>query len=83
MSEQELLARLENVPNDRRRRMVGAVQNGATRSDGLRVGGERCAFCNKKERGGGLRIYHLRNGEELLVGHPRCTDYLEYLISHR
>jgi len=67
MSEQEMLARLENIPNNRRQRMVGAVQDGARRTEELRFVGEKCAFCNKKERGGGLRIYHLRNGEELLV----------------
>jgi hypothetical protein len=81
MSEQELLECLEKNYKVRKRRLVCAVQDGARRTDRLHSGGETCAVCNLREHGGGLVIYQLQNGQELLVGH-RCAEYLDYLIAH-
>jgi len=71
MSEPELLECLEKNYSARKRRLVDAVQDGARRTDRpLQFGDETCAICKLKEHGGGLVVYELRNGQELLVGHP-------------
>lgn len=82
MNETELLACLEKNYKIRKRRLTNAIRDGAERSARpLRTTGEACAICLLKEHGGGLLVYQLRDGQELLVGH-KCADYIDYLVSH-
>jgi hypothetical protein len=78
-----------NIPEKIRRnykirneRLFAALQDGVTRTDEpARTGGEKCAICHRAEWGGGLLIYHRRDGSELLAG-GTCAEYLDYLVIH-
>jgi hypothetical protein len=63
----------------RNRTLFAAVAEGAKRTDALRTRREKCTFCNRRENGGGLRVYTLRDGSEVAAG-GRCSEYLDYLI---
>jgi len=68
--------------NVRNQRLSEALRNGATRTDGPdRRHKRKCDICRRAEFGGGLFVYHLRDGSELLVG-ERCAGYLDYLTAH-
>jgi hypothetical protein len=82
MTDQQILNCLEKNYKIRKRRLADALQDGARLANlPVRSIGEPCAICTFVERGGGLFTYHLRNGDELLLGH-RCAEYLNYLIAH-
>jgi hypothetical protein len=82
MTDRELPERLDKNYAPRKRRLADALQGGARRADRpIRSEGGLCAICHRKEHGGGLVPYELRDGHELLVGH-RCAEYLDYLASH-
>ena len=68
--------------NVRNQRLSEALRNGATRTDEpARRHKGKCNICRRAEFGGGLSVFHLRDGSELLVG-ERCAGYLDYLIAH-
>jgi hypothetical protein len=75
----ELERRLSRY-RSRRQRLSHAIHNEPVRTNELRSGGI-CAICTRDERTGGLIVYRLRGGSELLVGH-RCAEYLDYLLAH-
>jgi hypothetical protein len=82
MTEPEIVACLEKNYKPRRRQLALALHDGARRTDSaLRTGGECCVICGRRETGGGLIVYRLRDGQDLLLGH-RCAEYLDYLIEH-
>lgn len=82
MIAQKLRDCLDKNYQKRKRRLREAIENGAQRTDKpLRSNGEGCAMCNRKEHGGGLVTYLLRDGQELLVGQT-CAEYLDYLAAH-
>jgi hypothetical protein len=65
----------------RRARISAVYFDGPRRTGSRQTRGERCAICNRKEHGGGLAVFRLRDGNQVLVG-GRCADFLDYLIAH-
>jgi hypothetical protein len=65
----------------RKAKFASAFFNGATRTGNMRASGERCEMCDRKEHGGGLSVFRLRDGDEMLAG-GRCGVYVDYLIAH-
>jgi hypothetical protein len=65
----------------RNRSLFEAVAHGAKRTEAILKRRARCAFCNRRENGGGLRVYTLRDGSEVAAG-GRCSEYLDHLIAN-
>jgi len=63
----------------RKRRLSYGLENQAVRTEETRNGGV-CDICVRQERSGGLIVFRLRDGSELLAGH-RCAEYLDHLSS--
>jgi hypothetical protein len=82
MTSREIETRIRKNYAIRNRRLAAALQNQARPTEApTRSVGEKCAICRRKERGGGLLIYRLRDGQELALGRL-CALYLNYLASH-
>jgi hypothetical protein len=61
--------------------LFAAVADGAKRTGTIRARREKCTFCKRRENGGGLRVYTLRDGSEVAAG-GRCSEYLDHLIAN-
>jgi hypothetical protein len=80
MNSSEIESRLRRNFKRRNLRLLNAVQNDARRaSETARRYGERCGICARAERGGGLSVFRMRDGSELLAG-GRCAEYLDELV---
>jgi hypothetical protein len=65
----------------RKGRLLHAIQDGAVRVEGRHPSArEQCGICTRRENGGGLVRYLLRDGQELITG-DRCAEYLDYLLA--
>ncbi len=66
----------------RKGRLSRAIQDGAVRVPGRRAAArEQCDMCKRREGGGGLVCYRLRDGQDLIVG-DRCAMYIDYLTKN-
>jgi hypothetical protein len=79
MTGPEIEAKLRRNFTCRNHLLCAAVADGAKRTDAMLTRRSKCTFCNRRENGGGLRIYILRDGSEVAAG-GRCSEYLDYLI---
>lgn len=78
MTALEIERNLRKNYRSRNRRLLVAMQDGASCTNQIRISGEKCSICNRSEHGGGLFTYRMRDGSGLLVGH-RCAEYLDHL----
>jgi len=81
MTRREIERKLTRNYDCRNRALVAAVADGARRTDAVRSRREKCMFCNRRENGGGIRVYTLRDGSEVAAG-ARCSEYLDYLLAN-
>jgi hypothetical protein len=77
----EIETKLRRNYDCRNRTLFAAVADGAKRTDAVQSKRGKCTFCNRRENGGGLRVYTLRDGSEVFAG-GRCSEYLDFLLAN-